>query len=224
MASRNRRTQGRATSRSRNNNYRRNSNPIGRSTRERRTNANPLFKNYRLIEPPIQTNSLLDIFKGTLYFSMKQYWEVPGEIAIISTILDPRLKKLRFFEEEEDIANAITKLRSIWNTQNNQINTASTNEDQQQLAVSSGLGFFEDIFDDSNQEREEISQDEISSYLQLPIEKKIVILSDGGKIEQLFCQLFIIWQKSIYLYQLHLYQVNACFLMQECIYQQKEHV
>ena len=103
---------------------------------------------------------------------MKQYWEVPGNIAIISTILDPRLKKLRFFENERDISDAIMKLRNIWNVENNRTNSTSMNEDQQQSTSSGSSSFFEDIFDDSNQEREETPQDEISSYIQLPIEKK----------------------------------------------------
>ena len=61
---------------------------------QRRTNTNSLFQKRQLIEPPVDTEGLIDVFKGTLCLSMKQYWEVPGDIAVIATQLDPRLKNV----------------------------------------------------------------------------------------------------------------------------------
>ena len=153
---------------------------------------------------------------------MKQYWEVPGEVAVIATQLDPRLKKLRFLEDEEQISHAIIKLREIWNIENVQVNGGYAATEPQQTQVSGELSLLEDIFADCD-DSDEIPEDEVTSYMRLAVEKKS-------------CEPLGWWQDRTYFpilrrlakkycqFQQRQYQVSGCFLMQECTYLLSEHV
>ncbi|CAG8493044.1 6183_t:CDS:1, partial [Scutellospora calospora] len=62
-------------------------------------NSDPRFKKRRAIEPPVTIMNMLEQVKATIYLSMCQYWDVPKEITLLSALLDPRYKKLKFVTE-----------------------------------------------------------------------------------------------------------------------------
>ena len=66
----------------------------------RRTNVDPRFWNRRLIEKPVITTNLLKKVKASIYLSMKEYWYVPKTVGMIAAILDPRLKSLKFVNDD----------------------------------------------------------------------------------------------------------------------------
>ncbi|CAG8806642.1 10478_t:CDS:2, partial [Racocetra persica] len=53
---------------------------------------------------------LVEKFQAAIYLSLDELWNVPDEIALLATILDPRLKGLRFVNQNERI-NIQEKLR-----------------------------------------------------------------------------------------------------------------
>ena len=50
---------------------------------------------------PIETKGLVKLFLETLDLSLKNYWSVPSDVGLISTLLDPRSKKLVCFNETD---------------------------------------------------------------------------------------------------------------------------
>ncbi|CAG8761097.1 39342_t:CDS:2, partial [Gigaspora margarita] len=46
--------------------------------------------------PPVITEELYDLVKAASYLSFQEYWEVPEEIGLVSSFLDPRIKHLKF--------------------------------------------------------------------------------------------------------------------------------
>jgi hypothetical protein len=143
-------------------------------SRTRQTNSNPLFKNRRLIESPVNTDRLLDIFKATLYLSMKQYWDIPTEIALMATMLDPRLKRLSFTSDYQKL-EAQEKLRQVYTDMkyNNTSNETSSEDETiiQESHNSETNRLLEDIFSDCINYNE-TNNDEITSYIQLAVEQK----------------------------------------------------
>ncbi|CAG8660543.1 38165_t:CDS:2 [Gigaspora margarita] len=76
------------------------------------------------LQPPVTTitaKELYDLVKATSYFSLKKYWDIPEEAALIASFLDPQIKNQKFidnktwykdFNEEEHhqpLAKNITK-------------------------------------------------------------------------------------------------------------------
>ncbi|CAG8837961.1 16603_t:CDS:2, partial [Cetraspora pellucida] len=53
---------------------------------------------------------LLDKVKAAIYLSLDELWDIPEKTALLATILDPRLKGLRFVNQDERI-NIQEKLR-----------------------------------------------------------------------------------------------------------------
>src|SRR5437667_7306471 len=80
----------------------------------RRINADPRFRNRRLIEDPVVTTDLLKKVKASIYLSMKEYWEVPKLVGMIAAILDPRLKGLKFVNDDTIKSQTIEKLRDLY--------------------------------------------------------------------------------------------------------------
>ncbi|CAG8853093.1 37615_t:CDS:2, partial [Gigaspora margarita] len=76
-------------------------------------NSNSKFKKRQAIEPPVTITNMLKQVKATIYLSMCQYWDIPKEITLISVLLDPRYKKLKFVTEtQHDIV--VDKLNELY--------------------------------------------------------------------------------------------------------------
>ncbi|CAG8723351.1 3865_t:CDS:1, partial [Dentiscutata heterogama] len=76
-------------------------------------NSNPWFKKRRAIEPPVTITNMLEQVKATVYLSMCQYWDVLKEITLLSALLDPRYKKLKFVTETQRNM-AVDKLNELY--------------------------------------------------------------------------------------------------------------
>ncbi|CAG8510618.1 23370_t:CDS:2 [Gigaspora rosea] len=120
-------------------------------------NSDPQFKKPRAIELPVITTNILEQVKATIYLSMCQYWDVPKEIILLSALLDPQYKKLKFVTETQQLNN---------NLSNNLPKPLLTNKLSNVNQVNySLLG----LSDDSDEEESNMSN-EVFCYLALPKE------------------------------------------------------
>jgi len=76
--------------------------------------VDPRFRNRRIIEVPVNTRGLLEKVKAACYLSMKEYWDVPTLTGMIATILDSRLKKLNFINDNAIKRETIEKLHDLY--------------------------------------------------------------------------------------------------------------
>ncbi|CAG8822210.1 6312_t:CDS:1, partial [Dentiscutata erythropus] len=76
-------------------------------------NSDPRFKKRQAIELPVTITNMLEQVKATVYLSMCQYWDVPKEITLLSVLLDPRYKKLKFVTETQRNM-AVNKLNELY--------------------------------------------------------------------------------------------------------------
>ncbi|CAG8801707.1 18667_t:CDS:2, partial [Racocetra persica] len=60
--------------------------------------------------PPTDTSGLLDNVRAAIYLSLDELWCVPNDIALVASILDPRMKSLRFTTDTQR-TNTRIKLR-----------------------------------------------------------------------------------------------------------------
>jgi hypothetical protein len=105
---------------------------------------------------------------------MKQYWDIPTEIALMATMLDPRLKRLSFTSDYQKL-EAQEKLRQVYTDMkyNNTSNETSSEDETiiQESHNSETNRLLEDIFSDCINYNE-TNNDEITSYIQLAVEQK----------------------------------------------------
>ncbi|CAI2197845.1 9215_t:CDS:1, partial [Funneliformis geosporum] len=67
--------------------------------------------------PPVDTKDLLKVVRAAIYLSLDKLWDVPNELSLIATILDPRLKNFRFInnsDRREQIVQAETCLKGLY--------------------------------------------------------------------------------------------------------------
>ncbi|CAG8785115.1 16089_t:CDS:1, partial [Dentiscutata erythropus] len=141
------------------------------------SNQRSQFKNRRAISLPNSTIGVLEKIKATIYLSMCQYWDCPKETTLLSALLDPRYKKLKFATEAQRNM-AIDKLNELYRIEQ----AAIIEESNDDLYVSSSgslvtneplststnqvnyslLGIYEDSDDESS------ISDEVARYLALP--------------------------------------------------------
>lgn len=154
----------------------------GRGGGVRRKNADPRFRNRRLIEAPVNTARLLEKVKATCYLSMKEYWNVPTLTGMIATILDPRLKKLKFVNNNVIKNETIDKLRRLHSNEKfeNELNAITTgrsgsasNTHQATNTSSSSNSILNALFDDEIDDNDvEQDIDEVDDYLNLSVQKQ----------------------------------------------------
>ncbi|CAG8811455.1 11061_t:CDS:1, partial [Gigaspora rosea] len=139
------------------------------------SNQRSQFKNRRAISLPNSTIGVLEKIKATIYLSMCQYWDCPKETTLLSALLDPRYKKLKFATEAQRNM-AIDKLNELYRIEqaiiieesNDDLFVSSsesliTNEPSSTNQVNySLLGIYEDSDDESS------ISDEVARYLALP--------------------------------------------------------
>ncbi len=67
--------------------------------------------------PPVDTKNLLKKIHAAIYLSLDNLWNVPNELSLIATILDPRMKNFPFIKDsyrKEQKALAETLLKDLY--------------------------------------------------------------------------------------------------------------
>ncbi|CAG8556756.1 2163_t:CDS:2, partial [Dentiscutata heterogama] len=67
------------------------------------------------LQPSVTSEELCDLVKAASYLSLQEYWEVPEEVGLIASFLDPRIKNLRFLNNETLKTTIINKVRILCN-------------------------------------------------------------------------------------------------------------
>ncbi|CAG8782617.1 9020_t:CDS:2, partial [Racocetra fulgida] len=73
----------------------------------------------------IRKNKSQDKVKAAIYLSLDEWWDIPEEIAVLAMILDPRLKGLRFVDQDERISIQEKLKKKYQDLINNQDNILS---------------------------------------------------------------------------------------------------
>lgn len=125
---------------------------------------------------------------------MKEYWEESKLVGIIAAILDPRLKGLKFVNDETIKSQTIEKLRDLYSDEQleNELDplgfTGNSNIWQNTTVASSSNSIIAALFDDNNDDVDfDDTINEVDAYLSLQISKQrcdAVILLTGGGITQ----------------------------------------
>ncbi|CAG8741084.1 15586_t:CDS:1, partial [Racocetra fulgida] len=63
--------------------------------------------------PPVTSVKLHNLVIAASYFSLQEYWEVPDEIGLITSFLDPRIKNLKFIDYENIRITTISTVRRL---------------------------------------------------------------------------------------------------------------
>ncbi|CAB5093234.1 unnamed protein product [Rhizophagus irregularis] len=109
--------------------------------------------------------------EAACYLSMKEYWNVPTLTGIIATILDPRLKKLKFVNNSVIKNETIEKLRRLYSNEKfeNELNAITTscsgsasNVHQATNTSSSSNLILSALFDDDDDVEQDIDEDRVS--------------------------------------------------------------
>ncbi|CAB4395082.1 unnamed protein product [Rhizophagus irregularis] len=134
----------------------------------RRVNADPRFRNRRLIENPVNTTNLLKKVKASIYLSMKEYWNVPKLVGMVAAILDPRLKSLKFVNNDTIKSQTIRKLRELYSAEKltNPLNDSISNLQQNTASLSSN-SIIAALLDDDDNENNINDINEVDAYLNL---------------------------------------------------------
>jgi hypothetical protein len=113
---------------------------------------------------------------------MKEYWNVPKLTGMIATILDSRLKRLKFVNDNDVIKNETTEnLRRLYSNEKfeNELNVVaaghsdSTSDiNQTNIASSSTNSIINALFDDDNDNDFVQDIDEVDDYLSLSVQKQ----------------------------------------------------
>lgn len=133
------------------------------------------------ISRPIETDGLKNLIIEALLIYSKKYWDAPSNLSMVATILDPRLKKLSFFEKE-DIRTTIFNLREEYelsrrnNSNNLQNETCEVEEDSESLIDLTnnnvlGSSIFSQILPADDENNNE--SDEITCYLSTKVRNDI---------------------------------------------------
>ncbi|CAG8723291.1 14989_t:CDS:2 [Cetraspora pellucida] len=73
----------------------------------------PWFKGHYSIEPLVVTEKLSDLVKAVCYLSLQEYWDVLKETGLIALFLDPRIKNLKFIDDENIKLITISMVRRL---------------------------------------------------------------------------------------------------------------
>ena len=144
-----------------------------------RENVDPRFKNHRVIEAPVITTNILEYVKATIYLSMCQYWDVPKEVTLLAALLDPWFKKLKFVTKMQR-DTTIDNLRQLYRIEQAIILEESADSPHIDLPKPSPTNKIANaykvnysllgMYEDSDDEDESNTSDEVTQYLALPKE------------------------------------------------------
>jgi hypothetical protein len=117
--------------------------------------------------------------KASIYLSLKEYWEVPKLVGMISAILDPRLKGLRFVGNNAIKSQTIEKLRDLYSDEQlaDELDpidlTGSSSIWRSTTTPSSSNSIITALFNDDNNDDNDVDNvNEVDAYLSLQIPKQ----------------------------------------------------
>jgi len=118
------------------------------------------------ISKPIETKGLVRLFLEALDLSLKKYWSVSSEVGLITTLLDPRLKKLTCFSEsDKQKANTLLIKKYEKYIKENKVINIKENDDQVE-EISDEFELDKSLMDSifSNDESDEKYENEVDIY------------------------------------------------------------
>lgn len=128
-------------------------------------------KNLNILKP-IEIEGLVGLFLEALDLSLKKYWSVSSEVGLITTLLDPRFKKLTCFNEtDKQKANTLLIKKYEKYIEENKVinieeNDGQTEENSDEFELKSLIG---SIF--GNEESDEEDENEVDIYFNLKTAK-----------------------------------------------------
>jgi hypothetical protein len=121
--------------------------------------------------PPANTEDVLKTVRAAIYLSLNKLWDVPSELCLVASILDPRLKNFSFAEEssrEEQKTSAGSLLKELYI----QLKQGSVPPAELSPVLTDDDDIFENMWCDNQSSRTD--DDEILRYLQCPVEPKTI--------------------------------------------------
>ena len=129
------------------------------------------------ISKSIETDRLIILVIKVLEIAINKYWTVSTEVGLISTILDPRTKKLQKFTDSEKL-KATTLLINKY-----EIFKINNNDDNNDLEIQNNvdLSYKNDsimnmILGDDDESSDENDENEVDNYLKMKSNRKIIPL------------------------------------------------
>ncbi|PKY57950.1 hypothetical protein RhiirA4_430514 [Rhizophagus irregularis] len=119
------------------------------------------------INTPVNTTGLLDNIKANLYKALEKYYEVIEKEALISSLLDPRQKKLKFADnDQKEIAR--TSLNEVYELAKNDANIQqeSCGPKPKKRKISKARIYKKSLFSDDDELHDaQIDDNEVERYL-----------------------------------------------------------
>jgi len=140
--------------------------------------ANNEIENSNQIEylPPVNTKNLLKKIRAAIYLSLDNLWNVPNELSLIATILDPRMKNFPFIEDsyrKEQKALAETLLKDLYiQLKQNLALPEEINKELSPILVEEDDDIFAEMWASDQLSTQTDDDDEIMRYLQCSNEPK----------------------------------------------------
>ena len=125
--------------------------------------------------PPVDTKDLLKKVRAAIYLSLDRLWNVPSELCLVATILDPRIKNFPFAKDTADRIEQKSRAEFLLKDLHDQLKQDLEFPEEIRLP---NIVEEDDVFADMWSNDQQIAQmdenDEIKRYLQVPDEPKTV--------------------------------------------------
>lgn len=143
-----------------------------------RSSTNDDIENSHQIEylPPADTKDLLKKIRAAIYFSLDNLWNIPNELSLIATILDPRMKRFPFVEDshrnkQKELAESLLKDLYIQLKQDLAL-PEEINKESSPILIEEDEDIFAKMWASDQSSIQTNDDDEIVRYLQCPNEPK----------------------------------------------------
>jgi len=130
------------------------------------------------ISKSIETDGLINLVIKAFEIAINKYWTVSTEVGLISTILDPRTKKLQKFTDSEKL-KAITLLINKYEIF--KFNNNNNNNNNLEIQSNIDLSYKNDsimnmILGDDDESSDENDENKVDNYLKMKSNRKIMPL------------------------------------------------